>query len=105
MRYHFTGISKVTYDHREGETTSTHVTTDMRLELSNNLDNRKYLDRGLPTKDAIKPLTQCFIQGIVANIHKSHQEGYWDSAEHLRYVIKELERGFSSVASVSEGTM
>lgn len=105
MRCHFIGVSKVTYDYAKGATSSQHVTTDVRLEISNNLDNHVYLNKGMPTKDAMKPFTQCFIQGIVANIHKAHAEGWWDSADHLRYVIQELERGFASVANVSEGTM
>lgn len=105
MMYYFTGISRVTYDHQPGDLTSKHMKTDMRLELSNNLDHKRYLNKGLPTKEAIKPLSLCFIQGLVANIHKAHEEGWWDSADHLKYIIKELERGFIEVANVSEGKM
>lgn len=104
-KFVFTGISKLTLSHEDGTSTSSHEATDIRLEISNNLDNKKYLNRGLPTKEGIKPLSQCFIQGLVANIHNAHQLGYWDSAEHLRYIIKELERGFVNVATVSEGKM
>jgi len=101
--FSFTGVSRVTMSHETGTTKSTHVATDIFLELSKNLEREKYLKDDLPTKDGIKPLSQCFIQGLVANIHKAHQEGWWDSAEHLRYVIEELKRGFVEVANVSDG--
>lgn len=102
----FTGISKVTMAHEKGAPKSTHVSTDIRLDVSPNMDKKQYLKNDLPTKEGVKPLTQCFIQGLVANIHKAHQEGWWDSAEHLRYIISELERGFVRAdAKVSESTM
>lgn len=106
MEFSMTGISKLTLNHRPGEPTSSHVATDMRFEVSKNMDQKKYLDKDdLPTKDAIKPISQCFIQGLVANIHAAHQKGWWDSAEHLRYIMTELQRGFVEVATVEEGTM
>ena len=101
--FSFTGVSRVTLSHEKGTQKSTHVSTDMYLELSPNLERDKYLKDDLPTKDGIKPLTQCFVQGLVANIHKAHQEGWWDSAEHIRYIIDELQRGFVQVAKVSDG--
>lgn len=105
MKFQFSGISRVTYEHHKGDPTSTHVKTDLLLHCSSNLDKKKYLDKKeLPTKDGIKPLTQCFIQGLVGSIHMAHQNGWWDSAEHLRYIISELEKGFASPANVSEGT-
>jgi len=48
-------------------------------------------------------MTQCFTQGIIACLHKAHHEGWWDSAEHLRYVIAELERGFIIPSVVEDG--
>lgn len=52
-------------------------------------------DEGLPNKEGMRAQTMGFVQGIVSNIHASHQLGYIDSAEHLRYVISEIERGFA----------
>lgn len=90
--------------HEKGASTSRLVATDFRLDISENLDRRVYLDKeDLPTKAAIKPLTQAFIQGLVGNIHAAHEKGYWDSADHLRYIINELQRGFIEVAKVSTG--
>lgn len=102
--FSFTGISKVTLSHEKGASTSRHVATDFRLDVSSNLDKSIYLDKEeLPTKAGIKPLTQAFIQGLVGNIHWAHQNGYWDSADHLRYIINELQRGFVEVATMSKG--
>lgn len=106
MRYKITGIVTVTADYEQGGTKSTHVATDFRLEVSKHLAQAQYNDRrGLPTKGGSHALTQAFVQGLVGNIHHAHQKGYRDSAEHLRYIIAELERGFINVATAGEGTM
>jgi hypothetical protein len=102
--FSFTGISKLTLVHEKGMTTSKHVATDFRLDVSPNLKQDLYLDESdLPTKEGVKPLTQAFVQGLVGNIHMAHNKGYWDSAAHLRYIIDELTRGFSTVAHSGEG--
>lgn len=106
MRYTITGIVKVTADYAQGATKSTHVATDFRLEVSKHLKQDEYNDkRGLPTKAGSHALTNAFVQGLVGNIHHAHQKGFKDSAEHLRYIIAELERGFINVATTQEGTM
>jgi hypothetical protein len=85
--------------------TSSHVATDFFLEVSRNLDKSKYLDKNdLPTKDGLKPLSQAFIQGLVGCIHMGHNKDWWDSADHLRYIINELQRGFIEVAETKEST-
>lgn len=85
---------------------STHLSTDILLDVSPNQDVKHFLQEGgIPTKEGIRPLTQCFIQGLVGNIHSAHQAGYWDSAEHLRYIIAELERGFIAPATVRKSNM
>lgn len=101
----FTGISRITLAHEKGMTTSQHVATDFFLEVSDNQDKTMFLDKeDLPTKEGIKPLTQCFLQGLVGNIHHAHQNRWWDSAEHIRYIISELERGFVQVAKTQKST-
>jgi hypothetical protein len=103
--FYFKATCKLTMSNEVGVPTSKHVATDFRLDVSPNLQQDVYLQNDLPTKEAIKPMTQCFIQGLVGNIHFAHEKGWWDSAEHLRYIIKELERGFVEVAKVSDGIM
>lgn len=105
MRFRFTAISELVLEHFEGDAKSTHVATNLRLELSKNLDRKLYLKNDLPTKEGVKPLTQALVQGLIANIHHAHEKKFWDSAEHLRYIISELERGFVEVAEVKESTM
>lgn len=100
MEFEIEGRCVVKLAHKEGEKTSAHVATDFNLDVSKNLDRSQYLDKeDLPTAAGTKALTQCFVQGLVGNIHNAHQKGYWDSAEHLRYIISELERGFVQVAT------
>lgn len=103
MEYILIGKCALTLKHNEGEKTSSHVHTDILLEISINVPKENFIDKNdLPTKEGCKALTQTFIQGLVANIHNSHQKNYWDSAEHLRYIIKELERGFIQLAKVDK---
>lgn len=100
MEFHFEGIARVTMEHSKGSTTSKHVATDFFLECSENLDEKKYMnDEDCLTKDGSHALTQCFVQGLIGNIHFAHQHGYLNDAEHLRYIIGELERGFASIAT------
>lgn len=105
MEFSFEGIARVTMEHTKGSTTSKHVATDFFLECSSNLDDKKYMnDDDVLTKDGSHALTQCFVQGLVGNIHFAHQQGYRNDAEHLRYIIAELERGFASIADATKST-
>lgn len=103
MEFEFKGICVLRLEHKPGWSTSQHVATDFNLEMSDNLQKSKYLDSdGLPTEDGSKTLTNVLVQGLVGNIHMAHERGFKDSAEHLRYIIAELERGFASVAEVQK---
>jgi len=53
------------------------------------------------TDQGVKAVTDGLIQGLVANIHYAHQTGIRQSAEHLRHIIAELERGFSFPAATA----
>lgn len=104
MRFSFTSVTRLTLEHKPGMTKSEHVSTDLFLDVSSGLDKKTYIDSNdLPTEKGSEMVTQTLIQGLVANIHKAHHEKWRDSAEHLRYVISELERGFASVATVKTG--
>ena len=95
MEYQLDARCVLTLRHNKGEKTSSHVTTDFNLDVSKNVDRSLFLDKDdLPTAEGTKALTQCFVQGLIGNIHNAHQKGFWDSAAHLRYIIAELERGF-----------
>lgn len=106
MNFTFTAVSQIELSYEKGSKTSKHKATNIRLEISDNLDETQYLDKeGRPTKEGSRCLTQALVQGLIGNIHHAHQAGWRDSAEHLRYVISELERGFVQVATVSDGSM
>src|SRR5579875_833357 len=104
MEYWIEGIAHVTADHQKGAAKSTHKETDFYLDVSDNLDKNAYMDKqDILTKTGSQAVTQAFVQGLIGNIHFAHEKGFRDSAEHLRYIISELERGFSTVALVSKG--
>lgn len=104
--YHFAAISKITLDHHEGEPNSILKSVDLRLELSGNLDRSRYIDgKGLPRKDAIKPISNALAAGIAANIKMGHEKGWWKDHEHLQYVIDQLQRHFVTNAEMDTSTM
>lgn len=97
--FYFTGISKIGVQYETGHKTSHLAETSIRLEISKNLNKEMYLQRDLPAKEGIMPLTQAFVQGIIANIKMAHKKGWWTEADHMKYVVDELSRAFVSVAN------
>lgn len=80
--------------------------TEFTFSVSSNMVKSQYMDADeKPTKLGSHAITQAFIQGLAGNIHFAHQAGFRDSAEHLRYIIKELERSFAQPASVEHSEM
>lgn len=93
----------LTLEHTKGMTTSKHVATDFNLDVSKELDRSMYLDKeDLPTEVGSKTLSNVLVQGLVGNIHFAHEKGFIDSAEHLRWIISELERGFIEVTNIQQ---
>lgn len=105
MKFEFEGKCVLQLEHEPGMKTSKHVQTKFNLDVSRNLERKQYLDKeDLPTADGVKALTNVFIQGLVGNIHHAHNKGYWTDAEHIRYIISELERGFVQNAIIDQST-
>lgn len=103
MEFSFEAKVVLTLEHKKEMTTSKHVATDFNLEVSDNLVRSQYLDKeDLPTEAGSKVLSNVLVQGLVGNIHLAHENGFRDSAEHLRWIISELERGFITVANVEQ---
>lgn len=101
MDFKLEGKCVLTLSHKEGEKTSKLTTVDFNLDVSKELPKEYYMDKDdLPTKAGVQALTQCFVQGLAANIHFAHQKEYRDSAEHLRYIISELERAFIEIVEI-----
>ncbi len=98
--FHFAAISKITLEHEEGKPTSQLRSNDLRLEVSGNLDKSMYVDgRGLPRKDALKPISNALVLGLVTNIRLGGAKGWWKEGEHMHYVIDQLHRAFVEVGS------
>lgn len=74
----------------------------VQLELSANLDRNGYfLPAGPPNGAGVKALTNALIYGINSNIQYAHGAKIWDSADHLRWVIAELDRAFVEVTKIN----
>lgn len=103
MEFSFEAKVVLTLEHKQGMTKSKHVATDFNLEVIGPLDRSNYINnQGLPTGAGSQVLSNVLIQGLVGNIHMAHEKGFRDSAEHLRWIISELERGFVTVANVEQ---
>lgn len=103
MEFSFEAKVVLTLEYKKEMSTSKHVATDFNLEIIGELDRKQYLDNeDLPTEAGSKVLSNVLVQGLVGNIHLAHEKGFRDSAEHLRWIISELERGFVTVANVEQ---
>ena len=107
VKYKFSAIVVCEFEtHTESHKKSKLNTTELLLELSDNLERNAYFDEtGMPKKDAIKPLSEVLVSGLASNIHYAHQNGMWDSAEHLRYVIMRLEQLFVTQGNAERAIM
>ncbi|GAO43770.1 hypothetical protein [Flavihumibacter petaseus] len=106
QQFHFAAISKIILEHEEGTPTSILKSTDLRLEVSGNLDRSVYLDgRGMPRRDALKPITQALLSGLTLNIAMGHEKGWWKDHEHIQYIIEQLQRQFVAQKETGEGMM
>ncbi len=104
--FHFAAISKITLEHEQGAATSQLKTTDLRLEVSGNLDRSQYIDgRGLPRKEAMKPITNALVHGLIVNIRNGARQRLVERREHMQYVMEQLQRAFVAVGDQTESTM
>lgn len=94
MEISCTGVTKLNMEYVKGATKPSLTSVEFNLQVSSNLDKDAYFENHVPNATGTKTLTQCFIQGLIGNIHRAHQMGYWNDAEHLRFIIAELEKGF-----------
>lgn len=102
MQYGFKAMVVVEIEHQEGWTASKHLATKFNLETIGPLKREMYIENDLPTKMGSEALSITLVQGLVGNIHLAHDKGWRDSAEHFRWIISELEKGFAAVANVQK---
>lgn len=105
MEFKIEAIAAITLRPNQDGKTSELLCTEFTLSTSANMDRGAYVQNGQPTRDGSHALTQAFVQGLLGNLHYAHQAGFRDSAEHLRYIIAELERGFVRPVQVERGVM
>jgi len=69
-----------------------------------NLDKERYIEKetGRLMNPGIKAVTNTLIQALLCNLHDAHQRGLYDSAEHYREILSELEKGFARPAWIVE---
>lgn len=104
MEFSFEARVVLTVEQKKGMRSAEHVSTEFNLEVSDEIVRDFYLDEGLPTKAGSEVLTNVLAQGLIGNIHMAHEQGFRDSAEHLRFIISELERGFATITNVKKST-
>lgn len=105
MKFSFEAKVVLTLEHEVGMPSSKHIATDFNLEVDPRLDRTQYLGKDdLPTKEGCKILSNVLVHGLIGNIHSAHQQGFRDSAEHLRWIIDELTKGFVAVAKIDKST-
>lgn len=104
MKISFISECRLNLDFNEKSGKCLHDTTELSLSFSKNIDVDNYVDEnGYPNKNGGEVLSNVLVQGLLLNVHKLHNDGIRDSAEHLRWIIDELERGFIQVTETYNG--
>lgn len=105
MEYEIEVKSKCMYRWNQGDTTSQMLSSKLHLVIAPPLDASKYfMSPGMPSKDGSMMITANLVAAISGNIHYAHQNGFRDSAEHLLWVITELEKLFVEQHNIKRGT-
>ena len=106
MEINFTAISKLTLTVGNSDEMPKIKHVDLLLQVGQGLEKSAYMNSdNLPTRIGSRAATTALVHGLIANIHHAHEARYRDSAEHLRFIIAELTRGFAEVVTISEGEM
>lgn len=101
----FIASSKLILDWEEGEKMPSLNSVDIILETGKNLEKEKYFDRnGLPNKDGLHSIINCFIHGIAAAVKTAHKNGYRVDHEYMQYIVEQLTRAHATDGEVMEGT-
>ena len=107
----FSVTSKIILEHEDGAKMPALQECRVSLEISKNLDRSMYFDRkgNYTGKDGAKVVTGALIQGLMANLAAAKMNGWWNEAEHMKYIIDELQRTFThpimSEPNVQDGLM
>lgn len=103
-QFKFTAWCTITLEAEPGAKKSSFVSSDFNLLPGENINKDAYLNKkGLvATPAGVQAVTQCFVQGLIANIHMAHQKELRNDAEHLRYIISELEKGLIRLSEITE---
>lgn len=94
MEVKFRVFAELTLGYAALDKRSTVLGVKFDLQLGDNLDDSAYFEDDKLNLEGHKAVTNVLVTSLVSNIHAAHQFGFRDSAEHLRYIITELERGF-----------
>lgn len=105
MTVQFTSVSRLTLEvHKEYKHPRLEY-ADFLLEVSKELEYNDYHNKdGSPNAAGVQAMANCFIQGLNGLIHFAHKQGYRNDAEHLRYIVSELQRGFVENIEVVKNT-
>lgn len=102
MEFYFTVKARMSLSNTKGSGVSKLNSVDLGLEMSPNLQYDKYVSNGELTEEGSKVVTTTLCSALIAQIKNAHHYGLRDDAEHLRFVISELERGFVAQADVEK---
>jgi len=98
----FTAYAQLVVDYNPITQKGIPLETNLRIDCSPGLDKSKYIsDETVFTAEGSKVATTAFCQALIGNIHIAHQYGFRDSAEHLRYIIDTITKGFAAVPDIA----
>ncbi len=90
-------ISKVVFT-GEGDSTLCHVdSSTLALEVAGEIDARGFFDKDeLPSQQALKPISNTLVMGLVTNIHFGAAKGFLSQDEHLEYIYDAIKTALAA---------
>jgi hypothetical protein len=103
MEFQFKAVVVLTVEHNAETENAYHRRTEFNLVIDDDLNKEGYFtEEGLANESGSEVLSNILVQGLIGNIHLAHQQGFRDSAAHLRWIIAELEQGFITNYDISK---
>lgn len=82
----------------EGESETASVqSSKLALEVYGNIDATSFFDADeLPSSNAVKPISDTLVLGLVTNINYGTAKGYLNRDEHLEYIYAALKKALDA---------
>lgn len=103
LEFTFEVITQMTLEHEKGAKTSALKEARVKLNPHKPLDKSMYLDgKDLPRKDAMKPITNTLLSGLIAHVRFCAEKGWMKEGDHMNYIMEHMQGMFVQQADIDD---